>query len=181
MLELVRTKGDDGRTYTVTAMSWNLSKIEAYWDRISKFPIFSDELEKSPAGFLAFVINAGALWFEIVDVDSEQVVGLMYLTDVIMGYKNVMVEATWHAMVWDAKAGIRRPVFKAAIKALFKQFGFHRIRAEIPLHFGGVIRQAKKIGFTEEGRLREAKQYNGIWFDALVLSVLEKEAREWAA
>lgn len=181
MLELVRCKGDDGRTYAIVAMNWTLAKIEGYWDRISKFPIFSDELEKSPAGFLQFVIGAGALWFEIVDQDSDQVVGLMYLTDVMASYNGRMIEATWHAMVWDAKAGIRRPVFKAAIKALFKQFGFHRLRAEIPLHFGGVIRQAKKIGFTEEGRLREAKQYNGIWFDALVLSVLEKEAREWVA
>jgi RimJ/RimL family protein N-acetyltransferase len=181
MLELVKAVGDDGRVYAIRAMSWDLAKIESYWDRISKFPIFSDELDKSPMGFLQFVLNAGALWFEIIDTEKEEVVGLMYLTDVMASYRGVMIEATWHAMVWDAKAGIRRPVFKAAIKALFKQFGFHRLRAEIPLHFGGVIRQAKKIGFREEGRLREAKQYGGIWFDALVLSVLDKEAAEWVA
>lgn len=181
MRELVRTRGDDGRAYTIQAMKWDLKKIEEYWDRISKFPIFSDELEKSPMGFLQFVLNAGALWFEIVDEEKGEVVGLMYLTDVMASYTGRLIEATWHAMVWDAKAGIRRPVFKAAIQALFKQFGFHRLRAEIPLHFGGVIRQAKKIGFKEEGRLREAKQYGGIWFDALVLSVLDKEAAEWVA
>lgn len=182
MLELVRAKGDDGRDYAIVAMKWDLNKIEEYWDRISKFPIFSDELEKSPAGFLQFVLNAGALWFEILDLENNEVVGMMYLTDVTVSYhRRQMIEATWHAMVWDAKAGIRRPVFKAAIKALFEQFRFHRLRAEIPLHFGGVIRQAKKIGFKEEGRLREAKQYGGIWFDALVLSVLDKEAAEWVA
>jgi RimJ/RimL family protein N-acetyltransferase len=181
MYELVRATGDDGRVYAIRAMSWTVDKVESYWDKISKFPIFSDELEKSPMGFLQFVLNAGALWFEIVDEEQDEPIGLMYLTDVMAAYNGRMIEATWHAMVWDAKAGIRRPVFKAAIQALFKQFGFHRLRAEIPLHFGGVIRQAKKIGFKEEGRLREAKQYGGVWFDSLLLSILHREADEWVA
>ena len=179
MRELVEATGADGRHYSVRGMQWDLEKIEASWAQISKFPIFSDDMDKSPKGFLRFVLNAGAIWFEIYDLAAEQPIGLMYLTDMTESYKGELIEAMWHAMVWDAKAGPRRPVFRAAIRAIFAQLGFHRLRAEIPLHFGGVIRQAKKIGFKEEGRLRESKQYNGIWFDALLLSVLDKEALGW--
>ena len=181
MRELTQATGTDGRLYQVHGMSWDLAKVESYWGKISKFSIFSDDMDKTPIGFLRFVLGGGALWFEIVDVVDQEVVGLMYLTDMSQGVSNTLIEATWHAMVWDAKAGPRRPIFRAAIKALFEQFGFHRLRAEIPLHFGGVIRQARKIGFNAEGRLRESKQYNGIWFDALLLSILDKEALEWVA
>lgn len=181
MRELVQATGADGREYSVRGMNWDLDKIQASWSQISKFPIFSDDMDKTPQGFLRFVLNGGAIWFDIYDLLDEQPVGLMYLTDMTEASNGRLIEAMWHAMVWDAKAGPRRPIFRAAIKAVFAQLGFHRLRAEIPLHFGGVIRQAKKIGFKEEGRLRESKQYNGIWFDALLLSVLEKEALEWEA
>jgi RimJ/RimL family protein N-acetyltransferase len=181
MRELVQATGADGREYSVRSINWDLEKVQRYWEQISKFPIFSDDMEKSPQGFLKFVLNAGALWFELYDLLDEKAIGLMYLTDMTQSSTGKLIEATWHAMVWDAKAGLRRPVFRAAIRAIFAQLGFHRLRAEIPLHFGGVIRQAKKIGFKEEGRLRESRQYNGIWFDALLLSVLGKEALEWEA
>lgn len=183
MVELVQAAGSDGRLYSVRAAEWTLDKVDKYWDRIKTFGIFSDNMPKTPQGFLSFVLTTGAMWFEIVDlsIGPNEIVGLMYLTDVTTGGDRPLVEATWHAMVWDAKAGNRRPVFRAAIRALFDKFGFHRIRAEIPLKFGGVIRQAKKIGFVQEGVIRESVQYDGVWFNSLLMSILEKEAREWVA
>jgi RimJ/RimL family protein N-acetyltransferase len=181
MVELVQATGSDGRLYAVRAIEWNLEKVEKYWGRINKFGIFSDNMPKNAMGFLSFVMTTKAIWFEVVDLteDPSAVIGMMYLTDIVQGVEDQFVEATWHAMVWDARAGIRRPVFKAAIQALFQKFGFHRIRTEIPLKFGGVIRQAKKIGFIEEGVLRESVKYEGVWFNSLSLSVLEKEALAW--
>ena len=175
MDELTRGRGTDGREYIVTPVSWTLKKVEECWGHITNFHIFSDDVDKSVEGFLNFVLGSGALWFEIVDAETSEAIGLMYLTDVKKSYTGSMTEACWHSMVWDAKAGPRRPIAQDAVRAIFRTFGFHRLRAEIPMHFGGVIRQAKKLGFKEEGRLREAKQYNGIWYDALILSILAKE------
>lgn len=175
MLELTRGRGSDEKEYAVIALAWSLEKVENYWERISKFPIFSDDVEKSQQGFLNFVLNSGAIWYEIVDGESNSVIGLMYLTDIKVAHTQRMTEATWHSMVWDATVGPRKPIAKAAIAAMFRIYGFHRLRAEIPTHFGGVIRMAKKLGFKEEGRLREAKEYKGIWFDSVILSILASE------
>lgn len=167
--------------YAVRAISWDLAKVEKYWDNISAFGIFSDNMPKNALGFLNLVMQSDAIWFEVVDItyEDEKVVGMIYLTHMITGSTSPFIQADWHAMVWDAKAGTRRPVFKAAIQALFQQFGFHRLRAEIPLKFGGVIRQAKKLGFVEEGVMREAVLYDGVWFNTLSMSILEKEALAW--
>lgn len=176
MVELARAWGTDERLYQVRTMQWDVAKAERYWERTSKFAIFSDAVPANVQGFLSFILEAGALWWEIVDLEADETVGLMYITDVTVENQIMVGQATWHAFVWDAKAGPRRPVLRAAIKALFEKFRFHRLQAEIPLHFGGVIRSAKKLGFREEGRMRQARMYNGVRYDALMMSILSHEA-----
>jgi RimJ/RimL family protein N-acetyltransferase len=178
MDSLVKEQGTDGHTYNVAPTEWSLALVHECWDHIKQFNIFSDEVERSEEGFLAAVVGLHAVWFSIADEDLSQLAGLMYLTDVISGAKGTLASATWHAMLWDAKAGPRRPVLKAAVRALFRKFGFHRLQAEIPCNHGGVIRAARKIGFVPEGRLREARRYNGVWYDAVILGLLEHEVEQ---
>jgi RimJ/RimL family protein N-acetyltransferase len=179
MVELVQCTGQDGREYSVRAATWDLAKVEGCWEKIAKFGIFSDNMPKNAMGFLGLIMTTKAIWFEVYDLTINETIGLMYLTDITVGVDHRFVEATWHAMVWDAKASARRPVFKASIRELFRQFGFHRLRTEIPLKFGGVIRQAKKLGFKEEGVLRESVLYDGVWFNSLLMSILDKEVVAW--
>src|SRR6266849_1402728 len=148
MDELVRAKGVDDHEYVVRPIQWSLALVDSCWSHISSFRIFSDEVPKSAEGFLKVVVGLGAIWFEIVDETVGEMVGLMYLDNIGQGADGTLAMATWHAMLWDAKAGPRRPVLKAAVKALFSKFGFHRLQAEIPCNHGGVIRAARKIGFV---------------------------------
>lgn len=178
MDELIRAQGTDGHCYVVRPIAWSLDLVEKCWAHISNFRIFSDEVPKSAEGFLKVVVGLGAIWFEIFDEDVQDIVGLMYLDNVGQGADGTLAMATWHAMLWDAKAGPRRPVLKAAIKALFAKFGFHRLQAEIPCNHGGVIRAARKIGFVPEGRLRQCRRYDGVWYDAIVLGLLHHEVIE---
>jgi RimJ/RimL family protein N-acetyltransferase len=178
MIELATATGLDNHEYSVAPMAWNLAKVEEYWKKISNFSIFSDEVERTSDGFLNIVTGLGALWFEIMDLTDHEVVGLMYITDIVKGANNTFASAVWHAMLWDAKAGPRRPILKASVRALFRKFGFHRLQAEIPCNHGGVIRAARKIGFTPEGRLREHRRYNGVWYDSVVLGILEHEVEQ---
>lgn len=175
--ELVRAVGTEGHEYVVRPMVWDIAQVDECSSIISRFNIFSDEVPKTKDGFLAVVLGLGAAWYEIFDLTLDERVGLMYLTDVIKGADHTLSSATWHAMLWDAKAGPRRPVLRAAVKALFDFYGFHRLQAEIPCKHGGVIRAARKIGFQPEGRLRQNRRYDGVWYDSLVLGLLEHEVR----
>lgn len=176
--ELVKANGVDGHEYSVRPIEWHLDDVEKCGAIISKFSIFSDEVPKNPEGFLSVVLGMQAIWYEIFDLTLSERVGLMYLTDISKGADRSVSVATWHAMLWDAKAGPRRPVLKAAVRALFDRFGFHRLQAEIPCKHGGVIRAARKIGFIVEGRLRQNRRYDGVWYDSVVLGLLEHEVAE---
>lgn len=173
--------GTDGHEYEVRVLEWTLDRVEEFWDKIAPYNIFSDDMAKSPEGFLAMILDSAGstLWFEIRDTTDNDVVGLMYISEIALNLENQPQSAKWHGMLWGGKAGPRRPVLRAAIKELFYQFKLHRLEAEIPMHFGGVIRAAKKIGFVEEGRKRQVALFKGVWFDALLLSILDHEVALW--
>lgn len=178
--ELVRAYGSDGHEYIVRPTQWDVDRLKATWDKYSRFNILSDDVPKTVQGFSQFVINGGALWFDIVDLTYGAEIGLMYLGDLVPSYvTGKFISATWHAIAWDSKAGPRRPVARAAIKELFRQLGFHRIQTEIPACYGGAIRTVLKIGFVEEGRYRQARRLEGVWYDVRVFSLLEDEVALW--
>jgi RimJ/RimL family protein N-acetyltransferase len=138
--------------------------------------VFSDDIPKTPDGFLAYVGLLGSLWFEVICLPTEENVGFLYLSDMLRSFTDKRyLTASFHAIVWDAKAGKRLSVARAFIRQVFRVFRLHRLQAVIPLTRGGAIRITKKLGFKEEGTLREARRYNGVWFGVLLLSLLESE------
>lgn len=171
---LYTAEGEDGHIYSVRPMVWTLAKAEAYWEKFSKFEIFSDDIPHNYQGFEKFIMSSAALWFEGVDLTQGEVVGLMYLADIVPSAAgNKVISASWHASVWDAKASPRLNIARGAIRQLFKVFGLHRLEAIIPLRAGGAIRTAKKLGFTEEGVMRSYTRIKGEWNGALRLAIVE--------
>lgn len=171
----------DGRMYRIRPMSWDLDSIERVWNRWKAFEILSDDLPATIDGFAYFVTSGGALWFEVLD-DQDNQVGLVYLTDLVPSFvTNRYISAQFHATMWDAKAGPRITLARAFLLKAVKVFGFHRFQCEIPLRFGGAIRVMKNIGFQQEGMLRSARRYRGQWYNVLILGLLDSEVEEWAA
>jgi RimJ/RimL family protein N-acetyltransferase len=176
-IALVKTE-IDGHHYEVRPMMWSLAKVDAYWNNLDKFDIFSDDIPHTRDGFERFVLSSSAIWFEFFD--DDQVCGLMYVADLVPSLiEKRFISATWHATVWDAKVGPRMPIAREAIRAVFKILRLHRLEVIIPLKAGGAIRVAKKIGFLQEGRLRAFYQYHGEWWDCLILSILETDDDFW--
>lgn len=170
----------DGRLYVIRPLEWTLDKIQEVWNRWKDFEIFSDDLPATVDGFAYFVSAGGSIWFEILNDQDEQV-GLVYLNDLIPSVTSGrFVSALFHATMWDAKVGPRIDLARAFLVRAVQVFGFHRIQAEIPLRFGGAIRVMKKIGFKEEGLLRQARRYHQEWYNVLVLGLLESEIEPWA-
>ncbi|EIN12886.1 acyl-CoA N-acyltransferase [Punctularia strigosozonata HHB-11173 SS5] len=60
----------------------------------------------------------------------------------------------------------------------FRQLGLHRIGLQVLDINVGAIALYKKLGFVEEGRIREARWLDGEWHDLISMGLLE---REWKA
>lgn len=73
--------------------------------------------------------------------------------------------------------GIMTEAADAMLKFGFEDYGFHRITAKVIKGNIGSIRVLQKLGFTEEGLLRESLYKNGQYHDLMILSVLESEYR----
>ena len=73
--------------------------------------------------------------------------------------------------------GIMTEAVDAMLRFGFEDYGFHRITAKVIKGNIGSIRVLQKLGFTEEGLLRESLYKNGQYHDLMILSVLESEYR----
>lgn len=173
---LVEQVGLDGVTYVVVPLQWTLPAIELYWEKFRPYKILSDDIQQDKVGFENFVLRSGALWFEVKDKATDESKGIMYVADFAQSFtENRFLSASFHVSMWDSKIGNRMPVLKAAVRAIFARFRLHRLEMEIPLFAGGAIRVAKKSGFVEEGVRRQARRYNGQWWNVLHLAMLETE------
>jgi len=175
-IEVVRMKGEDGVEYSVRAMPLTLERIREAWEGFSQFEVFSDDGPQDLAAFTRYVIETRGMWFEAIG-DGKSV-GLIYISNMVQSYNHdEMISAMIHAVVWDAKAAPRRVVMEEFFRRLFPLLKLHRLEGQIPAHHAGAIRTLKKLGFSEEGRKREAARYKGSWFDVIVLSLLESEVK----
>ena len=59
----------------------------------------------------------------------------------------------------------------------FNSQGLHRLWTRVPAREKGAIAAFQKVGFKEEGRLREDHFGDGVWQDSVLLSLLSAEAR----
>lgn len=174
--EILHEFGTDGVDYIIRPYQWDLASAEKYLGEFIRCKLISDTVPKDLDGFLVSMVGSKTLWFEAVNSYTGENVGFFYLTDLIPSHtEKRFVSATFHAVVWDGKAHSRIGVGKAFIKRVFEMFRLHRLQAIIPLNRGGAIRNLKRLGFKDEGVLREAVAYNGDWFSVLILSILEGE------
>lgn len=176
--ELFRGTGLDNQEYRVIPFEWTLEKAERYCKEFTKHKIFSDDVPRDLDSFLTTMLSSNSLWFEVVGQDGENY-GFMYLTEFIPSLtEKRFISATFHAVTWDGKAAPRIEIAKEFIRRMFRTFRLHRLAAVIPLPKGGAIRMVKRMGFKEEGVIREAMRYGGQWVNHLLLSVLESEVGE---
>ncbi len=71
--------------------------------------------------------------------------------------------------------GIGKQVLCAMIDLAFERFNFHRLEAEVLAYNSPVIKLVKKLGFINEGCLREARFFDGKYYDIYRYGLLRKE------
>lgn len=71
--------------------------------------------------------------------------------------------------------GIMTEAVKAVLGFAFTRMELHRVEATVTPTNQGSLRVLRKMGFQKEGILREQKLLHGKFYDAVILSLLQKE------
>lgn len=151
-----------------------IERLQKYRERLSKFPtLFNCFVRDADDFVLSFIseddgkLKANGLIWEVDDV------GIFFLTDIYPAF-----QATGHFTFWDQRFRGREPLLREMIRYVFREFGFHRIVAEVPLYSAPTLAAVERVGFVKEGRLRKAAWYHGQWWDVNLYSILREEIED---
>ena len=75
----------------------------------------------------------------------------------------------------EKKKGYMKEALKPIIEYGFNKMNLHRIEAFVGPDNTASISLVKRLGFTQEGHLREHYLKDGVFEDSIVFSLLEKE------
>lgn len=173
VLEIECEERDGTVVRAVKFVPLTIERLRFYYDNLKEFDVLFNEHVRNDfkswiSQFLSQdesgnVTSNGLIW----QVDD---VGIFYLTDIRPGY-----EALAHFNFWDQKFNGRRELCREMLKYIFTRFGFHRIVTEVAMYATKSLSAVEWIGFTKEGRKREAVKYKGEWWDVALYSILEDE------
>lgn len=130
-------------------------RIADIWREARKFDVlFSDETKGKFEPFFFSLVNPGAVWFELRREGDDTPVGILYYTNLIPGF-----DTQGHFAFWDSIARGREPLILFVTEWVMDRYNLPRITAQIPPYQAGVIRFTKRVGFVQEGEMREAVIY----------------------
>src|SRR5574342_886256 len=101
--------GSDGIAYGIRIMEWTLDKMKAAWENWKKYDTIGDQSPNTFEGLAFFITNNDSLWFEVINQLNGEQVGLVYISNLKPAVvENRYLQATFHAMMWDARVAPRR-------------------------------------------------------------------------
>lgn len=123
-------------------------------------------------------------WYESVSTDGSKM--YMAIEDKKGAFVGIVRADEWDKINGSIRVGVdivpeRRgeglatDAYTVLLSYLFNNLRIHRVWLEVLDYNKVAIRLYKKIGFVEEGRLREAVYKNGSFSDYIVMSILKKE------
>lgn len=87
-------------------------------------------------------------------------------------------EIGWYFLAEHWYKGFATEAAKAVVHYVFHNFKINRLAAFLNAENERSAALAERIGMQKEGRMREVRLINGIYYDEYVFSILQKEARE---
>jgi hypothetical protein len=149
-------------------------KISDIWREVKNFDVlFSDETRGDVEVLFDILIDPRSVWFELKKEGEERPIGIAYITNIIPGH-----DAQGHIAFWDRIAGGREPLLLFLMEWVSDRYKLHRFSAQVPPYQAGVIRFVKKLGFREEGEMREAVLRHGRRWPLVLLGITKDELDE---
>lgn len=173
VLSIICTEPEGTTLRNVRPVSLTTDKLRDYYERLKEFDIaFNEHAPNSPEGFASiflsvnddFTVSSNGLVFEVDDV------GILYLTHISLGYSAIA-----HFAFWDRRLRGREELIQKMITFAFEQYGFQRIETRVAMYAVPMLAAVERIGFTKEGRAREAVLKGGVWYDVNLYSILRRE------
>lgn len=144
-------------------------KMVVLWGMLQRHKtLFSDLTRGDFANWEAFVRDPSTYWLEVYK-DGE-FVGIVNFAEM---YQKVDIIA--HMVFFDRMPHEKVDVCRAIIRYMFTNFPVHRITVTPPYMYYALIRLLGKLGFTQEGRKREAMLLGGKWVDQLIFGITRGE------
>ena len=157
--------------------------LRGYYDKLKEFDtIFNGFVANNLDAFIHSFIQGdsekdvaatGIIW----EVDD---VGILYLTNISIGN-----DALAHFNFWDRRIKGRERLIRGMMWYVMNEFNLHRVGIEVGMFAAPWLPSAvERIGFTKEGRKREAIWHvpkgadEGQWFDSIIYSMLRHEVNE---
>jgi len=102
----------------------------------------------------------------------DDFVGIFYITDIEPG-----IDCRVHYSFFDRRHKGRVNLINQMTTYIFNTFGFQRITAKIPLYAKPSVLHftEARLGYTKEGRMRQAERFDGKWFDVNIYGLLREE------
>lgn len=152
-------------------LTWE--KIGILWETMKRHnTLFSDITRDDSANFVEALTTPNTLWMEVWKGD-EEIVGVLWVTDLY-----VTIDANVHCVYFDRAPAEKDGITWEAVKWFFRNFPAQRLTAPVPALYHATIRMLKRIGFTEEGRKRNAILISGKWSDQLLFGITRPEVED---
>lgn len=133
-----------------------------------------DEVEKQCKWYIESTLalpDEGAIQWVVINDDTK--IGEVHVT--CNWEETLEWEIGWHFHSDYWGMGYATEATKAVIRYVFSNFNLNRLAAFISAANERSQALAQRIGMVQEGRLREVKRINGVYYDEYVYSILKRE------
>lgn len=139
--------------------------------------MFSDHeiTEKEHQRFIKSLKKDTRNLYFLVLQDSSYL-GVIYLNKIDFKNRNAFLGLYTNPEKKVEKAGLI--IGKTLLKLAFEYLKLHTLKLEVLENNQRAIIFYRKLGFKEEGKLREFVYREGVWYDAIIMGITEEEYRE---
>lgn len=131
-------------------------------------------LEETEQFISVIASQANAKGYMIEHKESGQTVGIVSLINI--DYKNRSAECILDIGARDMWGkGIGTSAMSLILGFAFYELNLHRVYLQVFSFNERAIKLYEKMGFTHDGKFREAIYRDGRWHDTVVMSILKKE------
>lgn len=152
----------------------NRSFFESYvTTRTDEFYTFDYQLQSIKSGIASMHNDEGYFW-GIFLIDSDDLVGVLSLTEVLRG----SLQSCWLGYSLDRAQngqGYTTEAVRLVVDYAFQALQLHRIEAGVMPHNSASIKVLEKTGFECEGLSKKNVFINGKWEDHLHFAMIKPE------
>ncbi len=106
----------------------------------------------------------------VTEPDEDRLIGTVTLVDWDRSHRRAEIGFILHPSRW--RRGLASDAVRAALRFAFEAMDLHRVEADVDPENEASLRLLQRLGFREEGRLRERWFTFGSWKDSVMLGLL---------